>query len=247
MGWQLLLNFDDTSYGFLYFLFGYTVIIAIDGPAGSGKSTTAKDVARRLGSLYIDTGAMYRAVAWSCLKANIDPESDDLDGHVGNLVIALSPSDDGVVVRLNGQDITNDIRSSTISEMSSIVSRNEAVRTKMVQLQRKMAKNAVLAGGSVVMEGRDIGTVVFPDAEFKFFLVADPAVRAKRRVIQLKEKGVTSDEGTLYREILERDARDETRELSPLRKAPGAIELDTSRLSFEEQVENIIRAVKGNG
>ena len=223
------------------------VIAAIDGPAGSGKSSTAREVARRTNSLYIDTGAMYRAVALFCVESGLDPRSDQLGSQLRDVVIRLDPSESGIVVYLNDIDVSEKIRDSRVSALSSEVSKNADVRDKMVLLQRQMAKKCVENGGSVVMEGRDIGTVVFPNAEFKFFLVADPKVRAKRRADQMREKGFRADEDKLYQEIVDRDRRDESRELSPLRKAEFAIEIDTTGLSFEEQVENIIHVINGNG
>jgi len=223
------------------------VIIAIDGPAGSGKSSTAKEVARRVSALYIDTGAMYRAVALSCLRHDLTPESDRLFEHLQRINIEFESSDTGLHVFLDGEDVSDAIRDSKISEWSSRFSKMPAVRERLVSIQRELAKNEVNAGGKVVMEGRDIGTVVFPHAELKVFLRADPAIRAERRVKQLQEKGTQADVQTILREIIERDTRDESREMSPLVKAADAIELDTSGLSFEEQVENIIGLIQGNG
>lgn len=224
-----------------------SVIIAIDGPAGSGKSTTAREVARRTNSLYIDTGAMYRAVALFFLENGLQIETGDIGGILADVLVRLEASDKGVNVFLNGTNVNEKIRSSAVSELSSVVSRNSDVRNKMVSLQREMARKCVEGGGSVVMEGRDIGTVVFPDANFKFFLVADPKIRAQRRAAQLREKGVEANESELYQEIIDRDGRDESRALSPLKKAELAVEIDTSQLSFEEQVDNIIRVINGNG
>lgn len=223
------------------------MIIAIDGPAGSGKSSTAKEVARRVSALYIDTGAMYRAVALSCLRHDLIPESDRLFEHLQRINIEFESSDTGLHVFLDGEDVSDAIRDSKISEWSSRFSKMPAVRERLVSIQRELAKNEVNAGGKVVMEGRDIGTVVFPHAELKVFLRADPAIRAERRVKQLQEKGTQADVQTILREIIERDTRDESREMSPLVKAADAIELDTSGLSFEEQVENIIGLIQGNG
>lgn len=224
-----------------------SVIIAIDGPAGSGKSSTAREVARRTNSLYIDTGAMYRAVALFFVENGLQIEVDDIDAILAHVILRLETSDKGVNVFLNGINVNEKIRSSEVSELSSIVSRNPIVRNKMVTLQREMARNCVEEGGSVVMEGRDIGTVVFPNADFKFFLVADPRIRAKRRAAELREKGVDANESELYREMIDRDDRDESREISPLKKDTQAVEIDTSLLSFEEQVDNIIRVINGNG
>lgn len=224
-----------------------SVIIAIDGPAGSGKSSTAREVARRTNSLYIDTGAMYRAVALFFVENGLHIEMDDIEAILNKVLLRLETSDNGVNVYLNNINVNEKIRSSEVSELSSVVSRNPIVRSKMVSLQREMARICVEGGGSVVMEGRDIGTVVFPDANFKFFLVADPKIRAQRRAAQLREKGVESNESELFQEIIDRDERDESRAISPLKKAAHAVEIDTSQLSFEEQVDNIIRVINGNG
>ncbi|HAY36687.1 MAG: (d)CMP kinase [Bacteroidetes Order II. Incertae sedis bacterium] len=217
------------------------MIIAIDGPAGSGKSSTARTVASRLNALYIDTGAMYRAVALYCLDNNVSAET-----VVSEITLGLEQSADGVNVFLNGKNVSARIRSQEVSDMSSQVSQIASVRDLMVNQQRALAAKATSEGGTVVMEGRDIGTVVFPSADYKFFLVADPRVRAERRVAQLKEKGEDAEVSTLLSEIIERDKRDEGREHSPLRKASDAIEIDTSGLLFEDQVDKILGVISGN-
>jgi len=222
------------------------VIIAIDGPAGSGKSSTAKAVATRLEALYIDTGAMYRAVAVYSLRNNLSPEDAAFSGMLENIEVDLRSSDTGIVVMLNGEDVSEEIRSSAASNMSSRVSKRADVRKHLVFLQRKMASEASSRGVSVVMEGRDIGTVVFPNAEFKFFLTANSSVRAERRAKEMRLKGLKVDSGELLKEIEERDDRDASRDISPLRIAEDAIELDTSDLSFENQVENILERIRGN-
>lgn len=223
------------------------MIIAIDGPAGSGKSSTAREVARRVSALYIDTGAMYRTVALSCLRHHIEPTDSRLPEHLQTIRIDFETSDQGLHVFLQGEDVSDAIREPKISEWSSRYSALPAVRQRLVRIQRELASAEVKAGGKVVMEGRDIGTVVFPDADLKIFLKADPAVRAERRVKQLLEKGAQVEAETILNEIIERDIRDESREMSPLVKADDAVEIDTSLLSFEEQVENIIQLILGNG
>lgn len=223
------------------------MIIAIDGPAGSGKSSTAREVARRVSALYIDTGAMYRTVALSCLRHHIEPTDSRLPEHLQTIRIDFETSDQGLHVFLQGEDVSDAIREPKISEWSSRYSALPAVRQRLVGIQRELASAEVKAGGKVVMEGRDIGTVVFPDADLKIFLKADPAVRAERRVKQLLEKGAQVEAETILNEIIERDIRDESREMSPLVKADDAVEIDTSLLSFEEQVENIIQLILGNG
>ncbi|MDA0875246.1 MAG: (d)CMP kinase [Bacteroidetes bacterium] len=222
------------------------MIIAIDGPAGSGKSSTAREVARRLEALYIDTGAMYRAVALKAIRTGVLPESPAFTTIAESILIHLEPSADGVKVFLDGEDVSGAIRSEEVSVMSSRVSQRVDVRRRMVALQRIMAQRASDSGRDVVMEGRDIGTVVFPAADRKFFVTASAEVRARRRARQLREKGEEVDEKDLLREIHERDERDSTREASPLRLAPDARVIDTSDSSFEEQVENILTQIRGN-
>ncbi|MDA0683942.1 MAG: (d)CMP kinase [Bacteroidetes bacterium] len=224
-----------------------TVIIAIDGPAGSGKSSTAKEVARRTGALYMDTGAMYRAVALKVIREGYDlSEQGVLDRLLPTLDIRLEEALEGVRVLLDGQDVSSAIRTNDVSTMSSRVSSFPEVRLRMVELQRKTADRETEKGKKVVMEGRDIGTVVFPDAQFKFFVTAAPEVRAKRRAVELRQRGETVDEAHLLQDIKDRDARDAGRKHSPLRQAKDAIVLDTSSMTFEEQVENIIRVIEGN-
>lgn len=222
------------------------MIIAIDGPAGSGKSSTAREVARRLGALYIDTGAMYRAVALKAIRAALTPESEDFSSLAATVHVVLEPSGDGVRVMLDGEDVSGAIRSEEVSAMSSRVSQRVDVRQRMVDLQRTMARNASAGGLDVVLEGRDIGTVVFPDAERKFFVTASPEVRARRRAAQLRERGEAVDEARLLEEIRDRDRRDSTRKTSPLRQADDAVLIDTSECTFEEQVENILALIRGN-
>ena len=165
---------------------------------------------------------------------------------VSEITLGLEQSADGVNVFLNGKNVSARIRSQEVSDMSSQVSQIASVRDLMVNQQRALAAKATSEGGTVVMEGRDIGTVVFPSADYKFFLVADPHVRAERRVAQLKEKGEDAEVSTLLSEIIERDKRDEGREHSPLRKASDAIEIDTSGLLFEDQVDKILGVISGN-
>lgn len=222
------------------------MIIAIDGPAGSGKSSTAKALADQISGMYIDTGAMYRAVALYCDLNNIPTSQSDVEAVVSDIQLGMYPSEDGVVILLNGTDVTSKIRSPLISEKSSQVSQVPAVRELMVDQQRKLAKEAARKGLSVIMEGRDIGTVVFPEADYKFFLVADAETRTKRRVEQLALRGIVADPVELKREIQERDQRDQERETSPLRQAEDAVRIDTGTVSFEEQVDMILTAISGN-
>ena len=222
------------------------MIIAIDGPAGSGKSSTAREVARRLNALYIDTGAMYRAVALKAIRSGQTPDNDSFALLAGSISVRLEPSRDGVRVFLDGEDVSSAIRSEEVSGMSSRVSQRADVRARMVALQRSMAQEASSNGMDVVMEGRDIGTVVFPDADCKFFVTASPEVRARRRAKQLLEKGEVVSEEHLLNEIRARDKRDSTRKTSPLRQADDAVLIDTSDRTFEDQVENILAQIRGN-
>ncbi len=223
-----------------------TLIVAIDGPAGSGKSSTARAVAERLNALFIDTGAMYRALALKSIRTGINPEESAFERVLQSSSVALQSVDDETVVLLDGEDVSGLIRSEDVSSMSSRVSKRPDVRARMVELQREVASTHVTSGGWVVMEGRDIGTVVFPDADFKFFITASPEIRAHRRALQLREKGVEVDEDALLDDIRERDQRDSSRDVAPLMQAVDAVLVDTSGLSFEEQVENILALIRGN-
>ncbi len=217
---------------------GQRIVVAIDGPAGSGKSTIARRVAERLGFRRIDTGAMYRAVGLWALRAGIP--LDDMH-RLEQLAREARIELEGSLprVRLNGEDVTEAIRTPEVSEAASKVSTVPGVRRALVQKQREMA-----AAGSVVMEGRDIGTVVFPDAQVKIFLDADPEVRAQRRLKELQEKGLNPSLEEIVREIEERDRRDRTRADSPLRQAPDAILVDTTGMSIEEVEESILKIVR---
>jgi cytidylate kinase len=216
------------------------LVIAIDGPAASGKSTTARLVAERLGYVHLDTGAMYRAITLKVLRSGIDPDDRER-------IAALLPStrvefrNEGGALRvfLDGADVTGAIRTPEVTRAVSAVSRLKEVRAAMVREQRAMGKD-----GGIVLEGRDIGTVVFPEADLKFFMVASIASRALRRQKELEEKRMHEELDELMREIVERDRLDSSREESPLRKAEGAIEIDTSHLTIEEQVEQVVRIAR---
>ena len=215
-------------------------IVAIDGPAASGKSTTARLVAERLGYRWVDTGAMYRALALKVVREGIKPwEEGRLREMLGRTEVRLEEGDGGLRVLLDGEDVTDLVRSPEVTRAVSWVCALPFVREAMVQLQRRMA-----AGGGVVMEGRDIGTVVVPDAEVKVFLDADVRERARRRWRELREKGMDVSLEDVERELEERDRKDSAREHSPLRRAPDAILVDTTNLSVEEQVERIVRMVE---
>jgi cytidylate kinase len=216
------------------------LVIAIDGPAASGKSTTARLVARRLGYLHIDTGAMYRAVTLLVLEEGI-PLSDVK--RIGELAertrIRLERSDTGNKVFVDGREVTREIRTAPVTENVSLVSSYQAVRDVLVREQRLMAK-----GGGAVLEGRDIGTVVLPEADLKIYMVAQIPERVERRRRELAEAGSVVERGLLEQQILERDRFDSTRDASPLRRADDAIELDTTNLTIEQQVQFVVDAAR---
>lgn len=204
------------------------VVVAIDGPAGAGKSTIARRLAAKLGFVYIDTGAMYRAVALWALRENVDlSDAGRLEQLAQAARIEFAPGAAGVL--LNGADVTEAIRSPEVSQAASKVSAVPGVRRALVEKQREIG-----ARHSVVMEGRDIGSVVFPDAEVKVFLDADPAERALRRARELEQKGESVRAEEVAEEIRERDERDRTRAAAPLLQAPGAVYVDTTRLTLDE-------------
>jgi CMP/dCMP kinase len=216
-------------------------IIAIDGPSGAGKSTVAKVVAKRLGYVYIDTGAMYRAVGLKAIREN--PILDDRQQIIAtahNSKIELRNSSGRVQVWLDGVDVSEAIRTEPVSQAASIVSGIPEVRKVLVGAQQEMG-----TAGAVVMEGRDIGTKVFPHADLKIFLDASEATRAGRRYEENRKKGVTLTLEATIAEIHERDARDSQRADSPLIQAPDAVYIDTSDKTIEEVIEEILRLVRG--
>lgn len=219
------------------------IVIAVDGPAGSGKSTIARETARRLGYLYLDTGAMYRAVALRALETKTPLDDPDrLIALTKELQIELEPGVEEVRVRLDGRDVTEALRGPGVSQASSHIAVIPAVRALLVAAQQRMG-----AAGGAVMEGRDIGTVVFPDAEVKIFLDASPEVRAERRRAELARGGTEVPYEKMLAEIHERDKRDREREASPLERAPDAIYLDSTALTIAEIVEAILEIAKQRG
>ena len=217
-------------------------IIAIDGPAGSGKTTVARLVAEKLGLRYIDSGAMYRAVTLKCLREGVPINRDDerrAAEMAASAKIQFVPGPNGQMILLDGENVDEAIRGHQVTLAVSPVSALSGVRKAMVALQRRMA-----AEGGVVMEGRDIGTVVFPDADLKVFLTASPEVRARRRHAELATNGVKADLAQLAREIQERDRQDSTRDDSPLRQAEDAVLLDTDPLTAEQVADRILELLR---
>ena len=207
--------------------------VAIDGPAGSGKSTIAKLLAKDYNILYLDTGAMYRACALKALESGIDIENEaEVCDVMRELRLSIEYENGAQKTMLDGRDVSEEIRKPSVSMAASKVSAHPSVRMKMVEKQREIAKKM-----SCVLDGRDIGTFVLPDADFKFFLTASPDVRAKRRFDEMTAKGYTVDFETLKADIIRRDEQDASRALAPLRQADDAILIDTSNLSIEEVLE----------
>jgi cytidylate kinase len=214
--------------------------IAIDGPSGAGKSTVAMSLGRRLGCLYIDTGAMYRSVALRVKEKGIIPEDEFAVGQLASsLHISFVTEGEQTRILCDGQDITEAIRTPEISRLASFVSRQKGVREALVRMQREMGKE-----GGVILEGRDIGTVVFPDADVKFYLDAKSDERVRRRYHEMVEKGVEVDFKETQEELLQRDRNDMRRSHSPLKKADDALFIDTTHRSVDEIVDEMVRIVK---
>lgn len=215
------------------------LIIAIDGPVASGKSTAAKGLAKRLGYWYIDTGAMYRALTWKALSLGLDLQDEPaLAGLAETLAITLEGPPEALRVLVDGQDVTEAIRAREVDLASSIVSSHGEVRQRMVALQRNLARE-----GGVVMDGRDVGTVVFPEADLKFYLDASPETRASRRFQEFTREGQEATIDEVAEEVRRRDTRDAGRKFSPLRKAPDAIAIDSTDLDVEQVVQLMWAAV----
>ena len=211
--------------------------VAIDGPSGAGKSTIAKAVAKELGIDYIDTGAMYRAIGYKAKTRDIDPADEDaIREMLAGTQIDLQQGE----VFLDGENVSAQIRTPEMSMMASVCSQIPAVREKLVQLQREMGTRK-----SVIMDGRDIGTNVLKDARFKIYLTASAEERARRRFLELQEKGETQSFEDVLEDIKQRDHNDMTRELNPLRKADDAVEVDTTGLDIEQVVQKVLEIVRG--
>lgn len=215
-------------------------VIAIDGPAASGKSTTAKQLAKKLKYIYIDTGAMYRAAGLCTLLQNVNlNDKAALKNMLYEISIKIEYAEEGNRIYLNGEYVSERIREADITKLSSQIAMIGIVREKMVELQRKIGEN-----GGVIMDGRDIGTIVFPNADFKFFMIADVKTRALRRWQEAKEKGEDISLEDIEEELIWRDKNDSTREISPLKQAEDAIPVDTSGMTIEEQVQFIYDKIK---
>lgn len=216
------------------------LIIAIDGPVASGKSTCGKKIAAILGYLYLDTGALYRAVGLKAIRSSIDLDDNTAtEVMLKNTHISLEPSTDGQRTYLDGEDVSEAIRSQEAAAAASAVSGLPQVRRYLMEIQREMGKR-----GGIVMDGRDIGTVIFPDAEIKFFLAADPQIRARRRFEELQAKGVEVDYNAVLEESIKRDNADSSRCEAPLKMADDAIRIDSSDKNIEETAREMVRIIQ---
>ena len=217
-----------------------SINVAIDGPAGAGKSTIAKLIAKKMGYIYVDTGAMYRAMALYFIRNGIKPEeTQKVSEKCKDADISIAYRDGEQVVLLDDENVNGLIRTEEVGNMASATSANKNVREKLVELQKKLAANA-----DVVMDGRDIGTVVLPNADVKIYLTASSAVRAKRRYDELIAKGEKANLSTIEADIIERDHRDMTREISPLKQADDAVLVDSSYMTIDEVVQTVVDLIK---
>lgn len=211
--------------------------IAIDGPAGAGKSTIAKLVAKELSFIYVDTGAMYRAMALYLLREKVDPENaEEIARQCKKAQISIEYKDGEQVVFLNQENVNSFLRLEEVGNMASVSSANPNVRAHLLELQRNLAKQ-----NSVVMDGRDIGTTILPHADVKIYLTASAETRAKRRYLELTEKGISCDIHEIQKDIEERDLRDMNREVSPLRQAEDAVLVDSSDMDISQVVKRILQ------
>ena len=215
------------------------ISVAVDGPAGAGKSSVSKEVAKKMGYLYIDTGAMYRAAALYAIQNGIPIERNTLIPHLDEIDIQLNTEAERQQVLLNGEDVTEKIRTPEVSMGASAIAVIPEVRLKLVELQRKMA-----AKSSVIMDGRDVGTYVLPDADLKIYLTASVEERAKRRFLEMQEKGEKAELESICEDIRKRDENDMNREFAPLKQAEDAILVDSSDMGFSEVVEEIMKQIE---
>ena len=219
-----------------------TYSIAIDGPAGAGKSTIAKRLAKELGYYYVDTGAIYRTVAYFLDLLGVSPRDvDGVERYIDELTINIEYDEDGLQhMYLNGEDVSEAIRVHEISQHASTVSAIPEVRAFLLELQRDLARK-----NNVIMDGRDIGTVVLPDAQVKIFLTASPESRAQRRHLELQQRGQNTKFDTVLRDIVKRDEQDTNRPIAPLRRAEDAVLVDTTHLDLEQSFQAILDSIKG--
>lgn len=220
------------------------MIVTIDGPAGSGKSTTARAVADQLGFVYLDTGAMYRALALAFLRADAHPTPDAASDLLPSIRVDVRYTGGEMHVELDGDDVSGAIRTADVGNMASQISALRAVREKLLGIQRRVGREQAAQHGGVVLDGRDTGTVVFPDADLKVFMVADPQERARRRF----EEYHRQDESVTFEEVLfeieARDEADRSRDIAPLRRAEDAVELDTTSRTIEQQVNAVVEHIE---
>jgi len=218
------------------------ISIAIDGPAGAGKSTIAKKLAKKMNYIYVDTGAMYRAIALYVIRKDITSDKvDEIKEVLDEISISIEYKDDTQIVYLNGENVNDYIRTEKVSIMTSDIATIPAVREKLIDLQRKLAKES-----NVIMDGRDIGTYVLKDANVKIYMTASSRTRAIRRYKEYIEKGIECDIDTVEQDIIKRDHQDMNRDVAPLKKANDAIELDTSNMNIDEVVASIEEICKEN-
>lgn len=217
------------------------ISIAIDGPSGAGKSTLARSIAAKLGYLYVDTGAIYRTIGYYALANGVDPKDEAaVSAALPALRVELAYGEDGLQhMRLNGQDVTREIRLPEVSLYASAVSAHPSVRSFLLEMQRELART-----NSVIMDGRDIGTVVLPDAEVKIFLTASPEARARRRMLELEQRGTPQPFEKILKDIEERDWNDSHRAAAPLRQAEDAVLLDTTELDFQESEAALLAIIR---
>ncbi len=216
-----------------------TVNVAIDGPAGAGKSTIARSAAKKLGFIYVDTGALYRTVGVAAMRNKIEPSDESaMSNLLDSIKVELKFIDGEQHVFLNGEDVSDEIRLPQASMAASDVSAIPAVREFLFGLQKTLAKE-----NDVIMDGRDIGSVVLPNAQVKIFLTASPEIRAQRRARQLEEKGINADYDEILKDIKQRDYQDEHREIAPLKKTDDAVPIDTSGCGFDESVERVLKVI----
>jgi CMP/dCMP kinase len=215
------------------------LVIAIDGPSGAGKSTAARLLAERLGYVYIDTGAMYRAIGWKAKREGIDPADEQgLAGLCARTEVTIRKDNKNPSFFVDGIDVSGEIRTPEMGMLASAVSKSPAVRGRLLTLQRELGKS-----GGVVMDGRDIGTVVFPDADMKFYLDASAEERGRRRYLELRAKGMDVDRARITQEIGERDKQDSGREIAPLKQADDALLIDSSSMSIDEVLNRMVSEI----